>query len=340
MHGIGAAMAENLLEQKALLLKKADIFSSLQTHEIEVIAGSSEFLNVRADQPVFFEGDPGNALYIVDSGEIVVKKKNESGRQTDIARFVQGNCFGEMDLFTEASRNASAYASGETRLLVFPRSGTSFTTILEKHPALSARILHKILVEIAGRIRRANSLIKENSPLVQELRKQVYRDKLTGLYNRTFLIEKMGDLINQDSSGFALLITKPDNFKALNDTYGHDAGDTAIRIIGRRLCDFIGDDERTARYKGNAMAVLLPGATRREAYEQAERIRDFMNDMDVTDATDGKEFNITASIGITLYPDHGSKAEDLIFKAHELPLVGRSRGGNLILFPEDNGQHE
>ena len=105
-------MVKNLLEQKAVLLKKADIFSSLQTHEIEVIAGSSEFLDVHADQPVFFEGDPGNAMYIVESGEIVVKKKDESGLQTDIARFVQGNCFGELDLFTEASRNASAYALG------------------------------------------------------------------------------------------------------------------------------------------------------------------------------------------------------------------------------------
>ena len=333
-------MTKNLTGQKAVLLKRADIFSSLLPHEIEVIAGNSDFHDYKTGDPVFSKGDPGNALYIVESGEIVVQKQDESGRKTDIARFVQGNCFGELDLFTGTSRIASAFASVETRLLEFPKSGTEFTAILDEHPALSARILHKILAEIAGRIRRANTLIKENSPLVQEMRRQVYRDKLTGLFNQTYLIEKIRELIGKNSSAFSLLITKPDNFKTLNDTYGHEAGDTAIRIMTRGLRDFIGDDRRTARYKGNAMAVLIPGGTKEEAYDQALRIREFMNNLDVTEATEGKEFHITASTGIACFPDHGMKAEDLVFKTHELSLAGRSRGGNLILFPEDAGERE
>ncbi len=211
-------MTNDLAESKAVLLKQADIFSSLLPHEIEVIAGNSDFHDYKFDAQVFSRGDPGNTLYIVESGEIVVRKQDESGRKTDIARFVRGNCFGELDLFTGTSRIASAFASTETRLLEFPKSGTEFTAILDEHPALSARILHKILSEIAGRIRRANTLIKENSPLVQELRRQVYRDKLTGLFNQTYLLEKISELAGKKSSGFSLLITKPDNFKALNDT--------------------------------------------------------------------------------------------------------------------------
>ena len=193
---------------------------------------------------------------------------------------------------------------------------------------------------MAERIRRANALIKENSPLMQELRKQVYRDKLTGIFNQTWLTEKIRELIDKNNSGFSLLITKPDNFKTLNDTYGHEAGDKAIRIMARRMRDFIDDDKKIARYKGNAMAVFLTGSTKEDAYNQAVHIREFMNNLDVSEATGGKEFPITASIGITLFPDHGSNAEELIFKAHELPLVGRRRGGNLILFPEDAGEKE
>ncbi|MCK5674147.1 MAG: GGDEF domain-containing protein [Spirochaetales bacterium] len=334
-------MVKDLHKQKAVLLKQADIFSSLLAPEIELIARNSDFHDYKTDLPVFLQGDSGNVLYIVESGEIVVRKEDESNRKTDIARFVQGNCFGELDLFTETSRIVSAFASEQTRLLVFPKSGAGFTDFLEEHPDLSARILHKILVVMAERIRRANALIKENSPLVQELRKQVYRDKLTGLFNQTFLTEKIRDHISKNSPGFSLLITKPDNFKALNDSYGHDAGDKAIRIMARGLRDFIGDDKSTARYKGNAMAVFLTGVSKDEAYDQAVRIREFMNNLDVSEATEGKEFQITASIGITLFPDHGLNAEELIFKTHELPLVGRRRGGNLILFPEDAGEkHE
>ncbi len=331
-------MVKKLSGRKADLLKQADIFSSLLPGDIDVLAAGSEILGYKPDEAVFSMDDPGNALYIVESGEVVVQKLDESRRKIDIARFVSGNCFGELDLFTENVRDAFAHASTETRLLVFPESETGFSTFLEKHPALSARILHEILVKIAVRIRSANALIKDNSPLVQELRRQVYLDKLTGIFNQAYITETIQKLIKRDEGGFALIIVKPDNFKDLNDTYGHDAGDSAIRIIARGLQNFIGDEERVARYKGNAMAVLLPGVGRKEAFTEAESIREYISCLDVTEATDGNIFTITSSIGITIFPEHGIGAEDLLILTHELPLIGRSRGGNKILFPEDSGE--
>lgn len=333
-------MVKDLHKQKAVLLKQADIFSSFPDSEIEVIALSSDFHDFQSDSSVFLQGESGNALYIVESGEIVVQKEDESNRKTDIARFVQSNCFGELDLFTETSRIASAYATVQTRLLVFPKSGTGFTGFLEEHPDLSARILHRILVVMAERIRRANSLIKENSPLMQELRKQVYRDKLTGLFNQTWLVEKMRKLAGKKNSFFSILIIKPDNFKALNDSYGHEAGDTAIRVMARGIRGFVGDDKETARYKGNAIAVILDKSVKEDTYKQALLIQEFVNKLDVSGATGGNEFPLTSSIGISLFPGHGTDVEDLLFKTHELPLVGRKRGGNLILFPEDAGDPE
>lgn len=333
-------MIKGLHKQKAVLIKQTDIFSSLLAPEIEVIARSSDFYDFNTDASVFLQGESGNALYIVESGEIVVQKKDESNKKTDIARFVQGNCFGELDLFTETSRIASAFASKQTRLLVFPKSGTEFTEFLEEHPDLSARILHKILVVMAERIRRANALIKENSPLIQELRKQVYRDKLTGLFNQTWLMEKIRELVSKKDSTFFLFIIKPDNFKSINDNYGHDAGSTAISIMARKLRDFIGDDEKIARYKSTAIAVLRMGITKEEAYHQALLILELMKNIDVSEAAGGKEFPVTASIGISLFTDHGMDVEDLISKTQELSLVGRRRGGDLILFPEDAGDAE
>lgn len=333
-------MIKDLCRQKTVLLKQTDIFSSLLPPEIEVIAGSSDFHKYKTDEPVFLQGESGNALYIVESGEIVVQKEDESSRKTNIARFVQGNCFGELDLFTETSRIASAFASKQTRLLVFPKSDTGFIEFLEEHPDLSARILHKILVEMAGRIRSANALIKENSPLVQELRKQVYRDKLTGLFNQTWLIEKMREFVSKKDSSFSLFIIKPDNFKSINDNYGHDAGSIAISIMARKLRDFIGADKQIVRYKSTAIAVLQVGITKAAAFNEALLIKEFMNNLDVSEATEGNEFPTTASIGITLFPDHSMNVEELISKAHELSLIGRRRGGNLILFPEDAGEKE
>jgi len=102
--------------------------------------------------------------------------------------------------------------------------------------------------------------------------------------------------------------------------------------------DHIADDSGIVRYKGNAIAVLLTGASRMEAVVLARNIREFLNKLDVSAACRGNQFKITASIGITSFPDHGADAEQLLFKTHELPLIGRKLGGNIILFPEDTGE--
>jgi len=329
--------------RKEQILKQAELFSELSVEDILVIAENSVIRRCKSGDSVFLQGDPGRSLYIVETGQVIVRKTDEEGRSKVIARYVSGNLFGELDLFTSAVRDASALADEETWVLEFPRQGKDFFEFLEERPSVSARILHRILVETAGRVRRVNTLVKENSPLVQELQKQVYRDTLTGMYNQVYLTEKLRELTEKiDSSqgvfSFALVITKPDNFKALNDAYGHDAGDLAIKIMAGGLRDFIGEDERIARYKGNAMAVIFSGIGRDEARERAREIKEFINKLDVSKAAGGNEFRVTASVGVCMYPGFGGMVEDMLFKTHELPLVGRRRGGNKILFTDGRGE--
>ncbi len=328
-------MPTSMLQTKIERLQNADIFSSYYDDELKIIAEYSEYYNYQKDELIFKAGNSGNALYIVESGEVVINKKADTGRDIDIARFLSGDCFGELDMLTGLSRNASARAEIETRLLMFPRKGICFKDILAKHPAVSARILHKILVNIAGRIRKANSLIKENSPIIQELKKQVYSDKLTGLYNRTFLEEKLGEYLVNKKAHVSLLMIKPDNFKLINDTYGHEAGDQALRIMASRLEKIISGEDVAIRFMGNELSVILPGAEREEAHRMAIKIQSSMNKLDLHQVTKGNPFMLTVSIGISLFPEHSATTAGLIEKAHVLPLIGRDRGGNKILFPED-----
>ncbi len=328
-------MTAPLLHAKIERLQNVAIFSSYHDDELSIIAEYSEYCNYRKNDVIFRAGTTGDALYIVESGEVVINKKNDNGRNIDIARFLGGDCFGELDMLTGSSRNASARAEIETRLLMFPRKGIYFKDILEKHPAISAQILHKILVEIAGRIRKANSLIKENSPLIQELKKQVYRDKLTGLYNKTFLEEKLNEYLVNKSSHVCLLMVKPDNFKLINDTYGHEAGDQTLRIMAIGLEKVITKEDVAIRFMGNELSVILPDTEREEAYEMAVKIQCSMNKLDLRQVTRGNSFMLTVSIGVSNFPEHSDNTEELIQKAHELPLIGRARGGNKILFPED-----
>ncbi len=328
-------MTLSMLQAKIERLQNADIFSSYHNDELKIIAEYSEYCNYRKDEIIFKAESSGDALYIVESGEIVINKKDDNGRNIDIARFLSGDCFGELDMLTGSSRNASARAEIKTRLLMFPRKGICFKDILERQPAISARILHKILVNIAGRIRKANSLIKENSPLIQELKKQVYSDKLTGLYNRTFLEEKLGEYLVNTKAHVSLVMIKPDNFKLINDTYGHEAGDQALRIMAIELEKVISGEDVAIRFMGNELSVILPGTEREEAYRMAVKIQSSMNKLHLKKVTQGNSFMLTVSIGISLFPEHSTDTTGLIERAHELPLIGRARGGNKILFPED-----
>jgi diguanylate cyclase (GGDEF)-like protein len=131
------------------------------------------------------------------------------------------------------------------------------------------------------------------------------------------------------------MMFKPDNFKEINDTFGHEAGDQVIVLMSAELKRSFNGDEITVKYMGNELAVVLHGRNRDEAHAEAVRIRAIMNNLDVTACTNNQPFRITVSIGISLFPEHSKDSTELIALAHELPLVGRGRGGNLILFPED-----
>ncbi|MFO7849034.1 MAG: cyclic nucleotide-binding domain-containing protein, partial [Spirochaetia bacterium] len=233
-------MEGNAEARKERILGGTELFSELSGEDIRAIAEHSGVRSFEGGETVFAEGEPGRSLYIVESGEVVVRKTNDDGMATDLARYVQGNLFGDLDFFTSADRGAAAEAEGTTTLLEFPGPGKDFDEFLEDLPAVSARIMHGMLVKTAERIRRVNQLVKENSPVVQELQKQVYRDKLTGLHNHVYLAERLRDLISGGGESFALCISKPDNFKELNDRFGHEAGDRAIELMAGGLRDFVG----------------------------------------------------------------------------------------------------
>ncbi len=319
------------------LLKSTSLFASCSEDDLAVIASYSGFLNFSDRDLVFSPGENPDRLYIVRDGEIVIRKDDDEGRSVDIARFLQDDTFGELDMFTRELRNASAVASGDVSLLVFPDRDSSFNVILKNHPRMSARLLHAFLVQVSARIRGVNTLVKENSPLVQELKRQVYVDKLTGLNNKTSFEETLGRVLSsRDNEGFTgLLMYKPDNFKVINDNYGHEAGDKVLRFIADGLCELVEDRDMLFRYMGNENALILAGAGREELRKQADKIGNHLSSLNLREILGDDTFRLSVSFGLGMAPEHGSDAVSLIEAVHPLTLEGRRRGGNCCLFPED-----
>ncbi len=317
------------------LLRNASLFSTCCHEDLEEIASFSSFNSFDDGDAVFTAGDPSERLYIVHAGEIVIRKDDDEGHAVDIARFLPGDFFGELDMFVGSPRNASAIASGKASLLSFPGDGKTFQSLPEMSPASSARLLHSFLVQVSSRTRGVNSLVKENSPVVQELKRQVYVDKLTGLNNRTLFDEVLEKSTNGNDH-VGLLLYKPDNFKAINDRHGHDAGDKVLRFIADQLRDFVQDSDMLFRYMGNENAVILPGGNREDLSALAESMGDLLRNLDLGNALKGDHMKLSVSFGLALYPEHAGSARSLSEISHPLTLEGRRRGGNLCLFPEDS----
>lgn len=316
-------------------LRKAEIFAALGPGELELIAGYTGYRSCGPEEVVFTEGETGGVLYIVTSGNVQILKNGSGDGPTVIAELVEGDILGEIEFFTASQFNATAKTASAATLLRIPGEGANFSEVLEKHPEVAAGMLYEFLKVFSNRLRKANVLVRDNSALVQELKRQVYGDKLTGLYNRTYLEETLPALLQNRNEPVGLLLMKPDNFKMINDTFGHEAGDDTLILMAGALNRFMGNRGTVLRYMGNELGVILPAMEKKQVHEVASEIMKMFNMLDISSATKSKDVFLSMSIGAAVYPDHADVADDLISKAHELPLAGRERGGNVILFPED-----
>ena len=132
----------------------------------------------------------------------------------------------------------------------------------------------------------------------EELRAQAMRDGLTGLWNRTAFLDLFRRELQraQRSNGHTgLLLLDLDNFKQINDTYGHLAGDQVLREVAQRLCDNVRSYDFVGRYGGEEFFIAFPGSNRESLCGRAEAIRMAIN-RELVRVTQG-EIAITLSVG-------------------------------------------
>ena len=311
------------------LLRGVELLSTLSDQELEIVGLHSQTVRFARGSLIFTEGSPGHDFYVLRDGEVLISRRR-GGDDIDIAQFIAGESFGEWDMIGDTERTATAVAMKDSTLLVVPREGFTFPMFLQKYPKMSARMLHKLLAIIARRIRTTQGLITEKTPWVRTLRKQVHGDKLTGLYNRDYLFEESESLFGRGDAG-ALMIVKPDNFKELNDAFGHDAGDRILVLISIFLQSALRDTDVALRYGGDEFAAVLPGAGRDAAIAAAREAGAAIGDIDLEGVTGERGSRLRVSIGIALCPDHGTDSRALAECARERMLRARGMGGNRII---------
>ncbi|MFO7627424.1 MAG: diguanylate cyclase [Candidatus Fermentibacteraceae bacterium] len=156
-----------------------------------------------------------------------------------------------------------------------------------------------------------------------------FMDDLTGLPNRRYLLHALDSLITLDQQ-FSLLFLDMDGFKRVNDTMGHEEGDTVLERVGEILVSRVRFDDRPVRFGGDEFVVLVPGTD--SGNRVGERLLEAFNN------TLKPRWGVTASIGEALYPLHGPLAGDVLRAADRAMYRAKSAGGNCMRRAQESGE--
>jgi diguanylate cyclase (GGDEF)-like protein len=163
----------------------------------------------------------------------------------------------------------------------------------------------------------------------EQLRLMALHDALTGLANRALFDEHLETalaLARRDQTQFGLMFVDLDKFKEVNDTLGHRIGDLLLQEVARRLCQAVRASDTPGRIGGDEFIILLRHLQRHEeALQVAEKIRAML---DEPFTIEGHSVSISGSIGIAIYPDHGTDAIQLSRSADAAMYRTKSSGRN------------
>lgn len=163
------------------------------------------------------------------------------------------------------------------------------------------------------------------------------RDPLTDLYNRRVFWELFEYEIaraKRHEYPFALLMIDLDNFKLINDGYGHAVGDKYLQTLARALRELLRPGDILARYGGDEFVAVLPETDPAGAENAARRLLAAGEALEI-EAPDGRRINASISIGVALFPAHGDNARDLFLMADSMMYKAKQLGRDQVVLPTE-----
>lgn len=157
-------------------------------------------------------------------------------------------------------------------------------------------------------------------------------DPLTDIYNRRFInafLMKEIERSKRLDRHFSVVISDIDNFKIINDSYGHPSGDIVLKSLARLITDTVRNLDVVGRYGGDEFMLILPDANNETALNVIERIRMNVENLEIQVLKDIK-VRLTASFGIASFPENGTSLDDLLVAADEKLYKAKRLGKNQI----------
>jgi two-component system cell cycle response regulator len=286
------------------------------------------------DDPETVIAPPNSAYLIVVSGGIPGTMVRVNDRGTTLGRSADSS-FQISDI--TVSRQHALLSVDEIGTIYLRDDGSTNGTFVNGKRVTAYR---QVSLNDGDRIQLGTSVVLKlarldpNDELFQrEMFERTVRDNLTGLYNRAYLINQIGLLAERNAAqgmGLAVLMLDIDHFKRVNDRYGHLAGDGVLREVASVIRESTRSEDLVARFGGEEFVVALPISVAHLAFDRADRIRTNLAKRRIR--TEGKEIQVTASIGLAFGPPGRTRNEmALIMTADEALYQAKAQGRNCVV---------
>jgi diguanylate cyclase (GGDEF)-like protein len=183
--------------------------------------------------------------------------------------------------------------------------------------------------ELFAYLARQAGVSVENVGLHQQVQRQAVTDELTGLFNHRRFVEALeseAERARRFDQPVGLVMVDLDDFKAVNDTYGHQQGDEVLRQVAALMQSYSREIDAPARYGGEELAIVLPQTDLSGARRLAERLRTGIEQLEIPRLSGAGTMRVTASLGVAALPESAGDVERLIAAA-DAALYEAKRGG-------------
>jgi diguanylate cyclase (GGDEF)-like protein len=312
-------------------IKKAELFTSLLGKEYDYIVERSCVINLRKKAKLFSIGQTAEHFYILLEGAVRVYKPRDDGDNDELAQYAPGDTIGDFDFARKATYDAIAEAVEESVLVMFPALGLTMDDFITEEPHIVSRILLNSIVMMTSRIKSIQDILMENLSWVNELQRRAYEDPGTGLWKQTYMKDEINHILEIPT---ALIMFKPDRFKILVDSRGHEAGDEAMIRLAKVLKALVRRLGRgwAMRFKSNETGLLINKCPRPLAEKVVKELSRSVRALEPAPAQgDIPAFSFTGTIAYSIWPEDGQVWDDLFKGTYALLLdTWKNSGGGEI----------
>ncbi|MCP4132222.1 MAG: GGDEF domain-containing protein [bacterium] len=316
-------------------LNEIELFSDFSDDDVPILADFFRPLTLISNEKPRREPGRNRELFIILSGRVERTIAFKSGSERKKKKLGPGDFTGVLSLFSAEECYESFHAIERTQLLSIDEP--SLTRLIDQYPHIAGKFFLKLLTLTIQGLRDSNRFLADMVQWGDKARKRTITDELTGVYNRRFLDDALpGHFATAKKGGYPLcfLMIDLDNFRDINEVNGMEAGNSILKDVVVQFQQLFREKDIIVRYGGDEFTIILPETTLKEAWEIAERVREAVENRDMSKLLEDYTHKLTTSIGLSAFPETASTLDELKDQADSSLYAAKEKGRNMVITAE------